>query len=147
MNGLVQPDHRADTLQRYRLINTTTYHFDDAQASCELDIRLVPRSDHYQLCEHHGLIVRPLPSVWAERLDRHHNALTRVTLGGELRRLTLSAVSEVSMTMRERGPRWSQLTEPWSHCIVAWSEAVPPEVLPPEVLKDAVFQDFVSSQL
>jgi transglutaminase-like putative cysteine protease len=98
----------------YRIIHKTTYKYEQPVSFGTHVAYLTPRSQPYQACTWHELLVTPAPVAMSERMDYFGNCFTFFTIQEPHEELKIEARSGVvadgpSVKWPERSPAWDEV--------------------------------------
>ena len=112
----------------YRVTHRTEYRYAAPVAYCHNEARLLPRRLPHQTCLTARVDVDPIPADYSEREDFFGNRVCYFSIQQPHERLTVSAISEVSVGDRDDVPA-DESDTPWDAVRDALMTAASPECL------------------
>ncbi len=85
---------------KYKITHKTTYEYMETVPVCHNQVHLTPRNAPWQDCTYHRVNVKPAPAGLSRQTDYFGNAITFFSIVQGHRRLSVTAISKVSIAPR-----------------------------------------------
>ena len=96
---------------KFKITHKTTYEYLETVPVCHNQVHLTPRNSPWQECTYHRVNVKPSPAGISRQTDYFGNAMTFFSILQAHRRLSVTAISKVSVA--ERPPREAGESPDW----------------------------------
>ena len=136
---------------RYRITHVTEYVYSTPVSVCHNVVMLTPRNCPRMVVHQHLLSINPSPDRTYQRIDMFGNVVRRFSLEESHARLTIEAVSDV--TVKERVPQASTATCAGIAAAISerrdphWLEVAPFVFDSPRIRRDDPFREYAKTDL